>query len=426
MIKIYNEKSYDVDKILGRENGGVSDDILRSVKEILEDVRLNKDKALFAYTEKFDKVKLESLEVSSEEIEKAFAEVDEDFKKTLEIAKENIETYHKNQVKKGYEIKKEGGVVLGQKVIPLNRVGIYVPGGTAAYPSTVLMNAIPAKIAGVKEIVMVTPPLKDGSITKEILVAAKIAGVDKIYKVGGAQAIGALAYGTESIKRVDKITGPGNVFVATAKREVFGLCDIDMIAGPSEILVIADDKASPVCLAGDLLSQAEHDRLAQAVLITTSLPLANEVAKEIEVQLKKLPREEIARVSIENNSKIFIVDSIEKGIELSNEIAPEHLEMCVENPFDYLPLILNAGSIFLGYNTPEALGDYLAGTNHTLPTSGTARFASPLSVDDYVKKSSYIYYTKEELQKVQRRIEDFANREGLFAHANSVTNRFKK
>ena len=256
--------------------------------------------------------------------------------------------------------------------------------------------------------------------------AAKIAGVDKIYKVGGAQAIGALAYGTESIKRVDKITGPGNVFVATAKREVFGLCDIDMIAGPSEILVIADDKASPVCLAGDLLSQAEHDRLAQAVLITTSLPLANEVAKEIEVQLKKLPREEIARVSIENNSKIFIVDSIEKGIELSNEIAPEHLEMCVENPFDYLPLILNAGSIFLGYNTPEALGDYLAGTNHTLPTSGTARFASPLSVDDYVKKSSYIYYTKEELQKVQRRIEDFANREGLFAHANSVTNRFKK
>lgn len=424
MIKIYDINKLSLDEILSRETSatGVED----IVADIIKDVREKGDAALYKYCEKFDKAKLSSLEVTAEEIEEAMAEVEPEFIEIIKEAADNITLYHKNQLQKGFEIKKENGIVLGQKVLPVKRAGLYVPGGTAAYPSTVLMDCIPAKIAGVKELCITTPPNSRGKVNPVILAAAKIAGADRIFKVGGAQAIAALAYGTETIPKVDKIVGPGNVFVAEAKRQVYGLVSIDMIAGPSEILVIADSTCNPEFVAADLLSQAEHDKLASAVLVTDSSELAQAVQAELERQVALLPREEIARTSIDNNGKIIIVDSIEQAIEISNEIAPEHLEVCVDEPFKYLDAIENAGSIFLGKMCPEALGDYFSGTNHTLPTSGTAKFSSPLSVDDFVKKSAYSYYTPEALEKVADKVAFFAEKEGLSAHARSATVRFKK
>lgn len=398
----------------------------RIVRDIIARVKQDGDGALFEFAKQYDKVELNALEVSAQEIEEAFAALDNNFVKVLEQAAENIEFFHKMQVREGFRVQKDSGIVLGQKFTPIERAGIYVPGGTASYPSTVLMDAIPAKIAGVKEIIMTTPPMRDGKIKAEILVAAKIAGVSRIFKIGGAGAIAALAYGTQSVPRVDKIVGPGNIFVALAKKEVFGSVGIDMIAGPSEILIVADENANPVSVAADLLSQAEHDKLATAVLVTPSTALAQAVSDEVERQLKLLPREEIARTSIDNSGKIIIVKDISQAVEIANAIAPEHLELCVENPFELLDSIKNAGSIFLGYNTPEALGDYYAGPNHTLPTSGSARFSSPLGVDDFVKKSSYIYYPSEELARVKDDVAEFAEREGLHAHAQSVTIRFEE
>jgi len=375
-------------KIIDIENAQKSDILTRDIKlesgvetivaDIIANVKENGDKALREYALKFDKAEIENLRVTAEEIEKAYETEDKEFIRTLEIAKNNIETFHKKQLRSGFEINEGNGIVAGQKITPIEKAGLYVPGGTASYPSTVLMNAVPAKIAGVKEIVMVTPPDKEGNIPSAILCAAKIAGVDTIIKTGGAQAVAALAYGTESVPKVDKIVGPGNVFVATAKRMLYGLVDIDMIAGPSEILVLADGTCNPAYVAADLLSQAEHDKLASAVLVTDSKELAYAVSEELEKQIPMLPREEIARTSIDTNGKIIIAQNLEQGVEIANEIAPEHLEVCVDDPFALLDKIKNAGSIFLGKNTPEALGDYLAGTNHTLPTSGTARFSSPL------------------------------------------------
>lgn len=425
MIKIIDIKNADKSNILTRDiklESGVE----ATVAQIIENVKSNGDKALREYEEKFDGVKLDKLCVSKEEIDFAYENEDKALIETLETAKSNIWAFHKNQINSGFEIKNPDGTFSGQKVTPIEKVGIYVPGGTASYPSTVLMNAVPAKIAGVSEIIMVTPPDKQGNIPSAILCAAKIAGVDTIVKIGGAQAIAALAYGTQSVPKVDKIVGPGNVFVATAKRMLFGLVDIDMIAGPSEILVLADGTCNPAYVAADLLSQAEHDKLASAVLVTNSRELALAVQNEIEKQLSLLPREETARASIEANGKIIIAESMEQGVEIANEIAPEHLEICVDEPLALLEKIKNAGSVFLGKNTPEALGDYLAGTNHTLPTSGTARFSSPLSVDDFIKKTQYIYYTKEALENVKDKIVLFANREGLQAHGKSVGIRFEK
>ncbi len=360
------------------------------------------------------------------EIDAAYNAADPEFIRTLTMSAANIEAFHKRQLRQNFVINDTPGVVLGQKVTPIERVGLYVPGGTASYPSSVLMNAIPAKLAGVSDLIMATPPARDGSVAPAILTAAKVAGVTSIYKMGGAQAVGALAYGTQSVPKVDKIVGPGNLFVATAKRRVYGIVDIDMIAGPSEILVLADAAANPAYVAADLLSQAEHDKLATAVLVCDSMALAEAVQAELERQIPLLPRAEIARASIDANGKIIVVQDLAEGIEIANEIAPEHLEVCVDEPFGLLNEIKNAGSIFLGKNVPEALGDYFAGPNHTLPTLGTARFSSPLSVDDFVKRSSFIYYTKEALKKVQERIVDFAEREGLQAHGKSVSIRFEK
>ncbi|MDD4164826.1 MAG: histidinol dehydrogenase [Eubacteriales bacterium] len=426
MIRIYRQGEFSAKDIQNRasENAGLLAEVEKDVRKIIDEVRENKDRALYDYTERFDKVKLESLIVTETEIETAYRNTDSAFISVLEEASRNITEFHNMQKRSGFEVKKQNGVVLGQKITPIKRVGIYIPGGTASYPSSVLMNAIPAKVAGVEEIVMVTPPNSDGKVPDSILAAAKVAGVTNVYKVGGAQAIAALAYGTQTIKKVDKIVGPGNIFVATAKKIVFGEVDIDMIAGPSEILIITDCTSDPKCVAADMLSQAEHDKNAAAILICTEEAYANKVGKEIENQLKKLPRYDIARASIDNNGKIIIVKNIEEAIEISNLIAPEHLEICLDNPFDYLEQIKNAGSIFLGKNTPEALGDYFAGPNHTLPTSGTARFSSPLSVDDFIKKSSYIYYTKEALGKVVDKVSLFAEKEGLDAHAKSVKSRF--
>ncbi len=423
MIKIYDSKKIELSEILKRENtaSGVED----IVSEIIADVRKNGDCALYKYAEKFDKVKLSSLEVTKEEIDEAMTLVEPEFIKIIKEAAENIALYHKNQLNSGFEIKKENGIVLGQKVLPIERAGLYVPGGTAAYPSTVLMDCIPAKIAGVSELCIATPPSKDGKVNPVILAAAKIAGADRIFKMGGAQGIAALAYGTETVPKVDKIVGPGNVFVAEAKRQVYGVVNIDMIAGPSEILVIADKTCNPVFVAADLLSQAEHDKNATAVLITESEELANKVQAELERQVALLPREEIARTSIDNNGKIIIVEDLKQGIEISNEIAPEHLEICVDEPFKYLDMVKHAGSIFLGKMCPEALGDYFSGTNHTLPTNGTARFSSPLSVDDFVKKSAYSYYTEAALSEVAQKVAYFAEKEGLSAHARSATVRIK-
>ncbi|MBE6808694.1 MAG: histidinol dehydrogenase [Ruminococcaceae bacterium] len=422
MIKIMKYGEVSAEEIFAR--GKTSFDVADIVADIIENVKQNGDKALFEYCEKFDKAKLSSLEVSAEEIDEAFKTVEPRFIEILEKAAENIREFHKKQVRNSFIINEQDGIVTGQKVTPIEKVGLYVPGGTAAYPSTVLMDSIPAKIAGCNEICITTPPSSDGKVNPVILAAAKIAGVDRIFKIGGAQAVAALSYGTETVPKVDKIVGPGNAFVAEAKRQVFGRVSIDMIAGPSEILVIADSKSDPRFVAADLLSQAEHDKMASAVLVTDSMELANKVSKEIEKQLKELPREEIARTSIDNNGKIIVADDIADVIAVSNEIAPEHLELCVDNPFDYLDKIKNAGSIFMGRYCPEALGDYFAGPNHTLPTSGTARFSSPLSVDDFVKKSQYTYYTKEALSKVAEDVAFFAEKEGLSAHAKSATVRF--
>lgn len=419
MIKIMKYGEVPNSQIFSRDNIAVN--VEQTVTDIINEVKQNGDGALFMYCEKFDGAKLTSLEVNQYEIDEAFDEVGEKFTDILKKAAENIRNFHKRQVKNSFIINENEGVVIGQKVIPIEKVGLYVPGGTAAYPSTVLMDSIPAKIAGCKEIVITTPPNKDGKVNPYILAAAKIAGVDRIFKVGGAQAVAALAYGTKSIPKVDKIVGPGNAYVAEAKKQVFGKVSIDMIAGPSEILVVADGKSNPAFVAADLLSQAEHDKMASAVLVTDSLILANEVQAEIEKQLETLSRRDIARASIDNNGKIIVADNIKVVIDIANEIAPEHLELCIDNPFDYLDSIKHAGSIFMGRNCPEALGDYFAGPNHTLPTSGTARFSSPLSVDDFVKKTQYTYYTKEALDKVAYDVAYFAEKEGLTAHARSAT-----
>ena len=422
MIKIFTEN--EVEEIFKR-NESLSDKFDETVKQIIEDVKERKDKALLDFAVKFDKVRLDSLEVSEKEIEEAESKIDPLVKEAINEAASNIAEFHKRQLDDGFMMEKEDGIVLGQKVVPLEKVGIYVPGGTACYPSTVLMNAIPAKIAGVKNIIMTTPPKQDGTILPEVLYAAKVAGVNKIFKTGGAGAIAALAYGTESIPSVDKITGPGNIYVATAKKFVFGKVAIDMIAGPSEILIVADKGADAAVVAADMLSQAEHDRMASAVLITDDKKLATAVSEEIEKQLCVLSRKDIARCAIDDMSKIIVTDDLSKGIDIANEIAPEHLELMVEQPFELLPYVKNAGSIFLGYNTPEPIGDYFAGPNHTLPTSGTAKFSSPLSALDFVKRSSYIYYTKEALKKAKDKVMAFAESEGLTAHANSIGVRFK-
>ncbi len=423
MIKIMKYGEVSKDKIFDR--GETSFDVGDIVSEIIDNVKTNGDKALFEYSKKFDKADLNALEVTKEEIDEAFSLIEPRFVEILKSAAENIRAFHSRQVRNSFIINDNDGIITGQKVTPIEKVGLYVPGGTAAYPSTVLMDSIPAKIAGCKEICITTPPLESGKINPVILAAAKIAGVDRIFKVGGAQAVAALTYGTETIPKVDKIVGPGNAFVAEAKRQVFGRVSIDMIAGPSEILVIADGKSDAKFVAADLLSQAEHDKMASAVLVTDSQDLAYAVQEEIEKQLQKLPRQEIARVSIDNNGKIIVADDIKDVIAVSNEIAPEHLELCVDNPFDYLDKITNAGSIFMGRYCPEALGDYYAGPNHTLPTSGTARFSSPLSVDDFVKKSQYTYYTKDALKKIAADVAYFAEKEGLSAHAKSATVRFE-
>lgn len=424
MIKILKMKDITVDDVLNRkiEDYGEYEN---TVKGIIAEVRADGDAALFRFAKKFDGVTLDALEVTEEEKNSAWERVSEDYKAMLQRAAANIVEFHKMQLHDGFEIKRADGTVLGQKYAPLARVGIYVPGGTASYPSTVLMNAVPAKVAGVDEIVMATPPDKEGRVRDEILAAARIAGVDRIFKIGGAGAIAALAFGTESVPAVDKITGPGNIFVALAKKQVFGTVGIDMVAGPSEILVIADEGADADTVAADLLSQAEHDKLASAVLVTADEELAKKVAERIEVRLADLPRREIARTSVDNCGKIIIAESLGQAVEISNAIAPEHLELCVKNPFDLLKKIRNAGSIFLGYNTPEAAGDYYAGPNHTLPTGGSAKFSSPLSVDDFVKKSSYIYYTAEGFDGAINDIVTFAESEGLQAHARSAEARRK-
>ena len=418
MIKIMKYGEVSPDEIFARVEPTVN--VTDIVTEIIANVRKNGDKALFEYCEKFDKAQLTTLQVTKAEIDEAVASIDPDFIRILETAAANIRKFHQKQVRSSFIINDEDGILMGQKIIPVDRAGLYVPGGTAAYPSTVLMDSIPAKIAGVRELVMVTPPNAQGKVNPYILAAAYVAGVDKIFKVGGAQAIAALAYGTESVPRVDKIVGPGNAFVAEAKRQVFGQVSIDMIAGPSEILIIADGKSNPRHLAADLLSQAEHDKLASAVLVTDSDALALAVQTELEVQIPALERAEIARASIDNNGKIIVAENLKQVIDISNEIAPEHLELCVDNPFDYLDSIRHAGSIFMGRNCPEALGDYFAGPNHTLPTSGMARFSSPLSVDDFIKKTQYTYYTRDALARVAKDVAAFATAEGLTAHARSA------
>ena len=395
-------------------------DVAGTVSEIIRNVRERGDAALFEYCEKFDGAQLASLAVTENEIKEALDSADPEFLDVLRRAAENITAFHSRQVRNSFILNEKCGVVVGQKIIPVDRAGLYVPGGTAAYPSTVLMDAIPARIAGCREVVIVTPPGRDGKVDPAILAAAAAAGVDRIFKVGGAQAIAALAYGTESIPRVDKIVGPGNAFVAEAKRQVYGTVSIDMIAGPSEILIVADSGSNPRHLAADMLSQAEHDRMASAVLVTDSAALAAQVADEIERQIPLLERADIARASIDANGKIIVADSIRDAIDISNEIAPEHLELCVDSPFDYFDLVRHAGSVFLGRNCPEALGDYFAGPNHTLPTGGTARFSSPLSVDDFVKKMQYTYYSRDALEDVASDVALFARKEGLTAHARSA------
>ena len=423
MIKILKFGEVETEKIFARTENTIN--VEGIVSDIIANVRQNGDKALFEYCEKFDHAKLDSLLVTQEEIQEAVACVEPRFLEILQKAAANIRNFHQRQVRNSFIINDQNGVVIGQKIIPVDRAGLYVPGGTAAYPSTVLMDSIPAKIAGCREVVMVTPPSADGKINPVILAAASIAGIDKIYKLGGAQAIAALAYGTESVPKVDKIVGPGNAFVAEAKKQVYGTVSIDMIAGPSEILIVADGATNPRHAAADLLSQAEHDKMASAVLVTNSMELAEAVQAQIEEQIPQLLRGDIARASIDNNGKIIVADDLNKAIDIANEIAPEHLELLVDNPFDYLDRIRHAGSVFMGRNCPEALGDYFAGPNHTLPTSGTARFSSPLSVDDFVKKTQYTYYTADALAKVAEDVAFFATQEGLTAHARSAVIRME-
>ena len=418
MIKIMKYGVVSEDEIFSRSSS--SKDVSSVVSSIIKDVQDKGDEALREYTKKLDGADISEIEVSKEEIKAAADSMDIEFMRVLEKAASNIRKYHSKQVRNSFVMTEENGIVLGQKIVPVSVAGIYVPGGTAAYPSTVLMDTIPAKIAGCGSVIMVSPPGKDGRLNPAVLAAAYVAGVDRVFRVGGAQAIAALAYGTETIPRSDKIVGPGNIYVAEAKKQVSGVVSIDMIAGPSEILIIADGASSAKVVAADMLSQAEHDKNASAVLITDSESLAEEVRAELEVQIPLLPRYEIARASIDTNGKIIVVDSIEKAIEVSDRIAPEHLEVCVDNPFDYLDKIHNAGSVFLGRNCPEALGDYIAGPNHTLPTSGTARFSSPLSVDDFVKKYQFSYYTQSALASVADDVALFARREGLEAHARSA------
>ena len=418
MIKIMKYGVVSEDEIFSRSSS--SKDVSSVVSSIIKDVQEKGDEALREYTKKLDGADISEIEVSKEEIKAAADSMDIEFMRVLEKAASNIRKYHSKQVRNSFVMTEENGIVLGQKIVPVSVAGIYVPGGTAAYPSTVLMDTIPATIAGCGSVIMVSPPGKDGKLNPAVLAAAYVAGVDRVFRVGGAQAIAALAYGTETIPRSDKIVGPGNIYVAEAKKQVSGVVSIDMIAGPSEILIIADGASSAKVVAADMLSQAEHDKNASAVLITDSERLAEEVRAELEVQLPLLPRYEIARASIDTNGKIIVVDSIEKAIEVSDRIAPEHLEVCVDNPFDYLDKIHNAGSVFLGRNCPEALGDYIAGPNHTLPTSGTARFSSPLSVDDFVKKYQFSYYTQSALASVADDVALFARREGLEAHARSA------
>lgn len=425
MIRIYRYGEIANSELFARKD--IVADVAEPVRAIVQNVAQNGDAALRAYEKKFDRADLTALEVSPEEWDAAMDAVQPEFLQILQEAAANIRRYHEKQVRASYVVNEQPGVLLGQRILPIEKVGVYVPGGTAAYPSTVLMDTIPAKLAGCGQIVMVTPPAPDGSIRPAILAAARIAGVDRVFRLGGAQAIAALAYGTESVPRVDKIVGPGNAYVAEAKKQVFGRVAIDMVAGPSEILVVADGTCDPVFVAADLLSQAEHDRLATAVLVTDSAAFAQAVAGELERQIPLLPRAEIARASIDGSGKIIVAENdLKKAIEIANELAPEHLELCVDNPFDYLDQIRCAGSVFLGKNCPEALGDYFAGPNHTLPTCGTARFSSALSVDDFVKKSQFTYYTADALRAVSGKIAAFAMQEGLQAHAKSVTIRFEE
>ncbi len=400
-------------------------DVSETVANIIADVRASGDEALLRYTERFDHAKLSTILVSDQEFDDAMNQMDADFLRILRTAAENIRAFHAAQVRQGFTVEGKDGVILGQRVIPVERAGLYVPGGTAAYPSTVLMDAIPAQLAGCREIVMVTPPRSDGTVAPAILAAARVAGVTKVCKVGGAQAIAALAYGTESVPRVDKIVGPGNAFVAEAKKQVFGVVSIDMIAGPSEILVVADGTADARYVAADLLSQAEHDKLASAVLVTDSMDLALRVQAEIEKQIEELLRRDIARASIDNNGKILVAEDLSTAIDIANTLAPEHLELCLDAPFEYLDRIQNAGSVFLGKHCPEALGDYYAGPNHTLPTGGSARFSSPLSVDDFIKKTQFIYYPEEAFRAVANDVDRFARQEGLTAHGRSATIRLE-
>lgn len=424
MIPIYEYGQVPNSEIFARDN--IASNVEGAVTEILAQVAARGDEALREYTLRFDKADLTNLEVTEAEIDEAFAAVEPEFVAILEQAAANIRAFHEKQRRNSFVVADQPGVMLGQKIVPIQKVGLYVPGGTAAYPSTVLMDSIPAKIAGCPQLVMVTPPGADGKVNPVILAAAKIAGVDRIFKVGGAQAVAGLAYGTETLPKVDKIVGPGNAYVAEAKKQVFGRVAIDMIAGPSEILVVADGTCNPKIVAADMLSQAEHDKMASAVLVTDSGELAKAVQAELERQIPLLPRSEIARASIDNNGKIIVAENLDLAIDIANEIAPEHLELCVDAPFDYLDRVRCAGSIFLGKNCPEALGDYFAGPNHTLPTSGTAKFSSALSVDDFVVKSQFTYYTADALAKVGEQVACFARREGLDAHANSVTVRLEE
>lgn len=424
MIKIYRYGEVPNETLFIRSP--LFQDVGAVVSEILDKVQAEGDAALKYYTKKFDGADLDDLVVSREEIEEAYEATSESYRKVLQQAYDNIAEYHSHQIRPGFVMTRENGVVLGQKITPIEKVGLYVPNGTAAYPSSLIMNCVPAKLAGCSELVIVTPPDRNGKVNASILAAAKICKVDKIVKVGGAQAVAALAYGTESVPKVDKIVGPGNAYVAEAKKQVFGRVAIDTIAGPSEVLIVADKNNDPRILAADMLAQAEHDVMATSVLVTDSAPLADSVAQELEAQLSQLPRENIARPSIENNGKIVIVSSLDEAIECANEIAPEHLEISVDDPFSYLGKIKNAGSIFLGKDAPEALGDYMAGPNHTLPTTGTARFGSPLSVDDFVKKSQYTYFSHEALEEIKDSIMLFAEEEGLHGHANSIDIRFRE
>lgn len=418
-MRVYSTQKDQLADILARKYSETAD-VSEVVKKIIERVQQDGDQALYQLIKEIDHVTLDTLAVSESEIEAALKGVSPELLKVMEQAKENILSFHQKQVRQGFVSTEPNGVVMGQRIIPLARVGVYVPGGTAAYPSTVLMDVLPAKIAGVKKIVMMTPTDSEGNVPAAILAAASIAGVDEIYKVGGAHGVAALAYGTETIPKVDKIVGPGNIYVATAKRMVYGEVDIDMIAGPSDVLIVADHSANPRWIAADLLAQAEHDTLAQAILVTTEETLIEKVQSELEQQLAVLPRKEIAGAAIENTGKIILVKDLEEAISIANQIAPEHLELSVSEPFALLGRVENAGSVFLGHHTPVVLGDYFAGPNHTLPTEGTARFYSPLSVDDFIKKSSYLYYTEEAMKEAASAVELFAETEDLIGHARSM------